>query len=320
MPHLIDVHHHILPPEYVKVVGDDRIGPLSVSGKTPEWTPRHSIEAMDRNGIEKAVTSISAPGLWCEDAGAVRRLARHCNDYAAGMRHDHAGRFGVFACLPLPDAEASIDEIAYCFDKLGVDGFGLMTNYNGLYPGDPAFAPIFDELNRRKAVVYFHPTTAQDCGCFSMVPAATLDFPFDTTRAIVSLLFSGTFARCRDIRFVFSHAGGTVPFLAERIARLERRPDFSAKVPDGVIAELRRLHYDTALSANAFSFSALLKLVGPENVLFGSDYPFAPEATMTATVEGLKRLGLDDSARGAIERENALRLLPGMRANGRAQA
>ena len=314
--HRIDVHHHILPPDYVRAVGDDRIGPLLVAGKTPQWTPQHSIEAMDRNGIERSITSISAPGLWFGDVEATRRLTRLCNDYAATMRQDHPGRFGLFASLPLPDIEGSLREIAYALDELRADGIGLLTNYDGKYPGEAAFAPVFDELNRRKAVVYFHPAAAPCCalhGCSAHggvgVPAATLDFPFDTTKAVTSLLFGGTFARCRDIRFIFSHAGGTIPFLAERIARLEARPEFRAHVPDGVMFELKRLFFDTALSANQLAFSALLKLVAPGQVLFGSDYPFAPETTMTATIKGLSELGLPSDVLHAIERTNALRLL-----------
>ena len=308
--HRIDVHHHILPPSYVRSVGDGRIGPLIVAGKTPEWTPQHSIEAMDRNGIEKAITSISAPGLWFGDTHVTQALTRECNDYAAAMCNDHPGRFGVFASLPLPDIDASLREIAYALDDLKADGIGLLTNYDGKYPGDPSFAPVFEELNRRKAVVYFHPTEAPCCHAHHLaIPAATLEFPFDTTKAVTSLLFGGTFARCRDIRFIFSHAGGTIPFLAERIARLEVRPEFRESVPDGVIFELKRLFFDTALSANPLAFSALLKLVASEQVLFGSDYPFAPETTMAATVKGLANLGLAPEVLHAIERGNALRLL-----------
>ena len=308
-PHRIDVHHHILPPNYVRIVGDDRIGPLLVSGKTPVWTPQHSIEAMDRNGIEKSITSISSPGLWFGDIETTRRLTRECNDYATRMRHDHPGRFGVFASLPLPDVEGSLHEIGYALDELKADGIGLLTNYDGKYPGDPAFAPVFEELNRRKAVVYFHPTGAPCCAAHGIgIPAATLEFPFDTTKAVTSMLFAGTFARCRDIRFIFSHAGGTVPFLAQRIARLQVRPEFKASIPDGVMFELKRLFFDTALSTNEFAFSALLKLVAPQQVLFGSDYPFAPETTMTATVKGLSDLGLPPDVLQAIERTNALRL------------
>jgi predicted TIM-barrel fold metal-dependent hydrolase len=311
--HRIDVHHHIIPPDYARIVGDDRIGPLILSGKTPEWSPGHSIAAMDRNGIATAVTSISAPGLWFGETETTNTLTRHCNDYAAEMRRDHPGRFGMFASLPLPNVDASLKEIAYALDTLKADGIGLMTNWDGRYPGDPAFAPVFDELNRRKAVVYFHPTSAPCSNCLSEIPAATLDFPFDTTRAVTSLLFSGTFARCPDIKFIFSHAGGTIPFLADRIARLVVKPDFKAKVPNGVIPELQKLYYDTALSAHPRTFAALLGLVAPSQVLFGSDYPFAPEPTMTQTVEGLSKLGLSAEVLRGIERDHALGLLKGLK-------
>ena len=306
----IDVHHHILPPDYVAEVGDARIGPLILAGRTPEWTPQMSIEAMDRNGIAAAVTSVSAPGVWFGDAAAAAALCRRTNDYAAALKRDHPGRFGMFAALPLPDVEASLEEIAYALDALEADGIGLLTSYGGAYPGDAAFAPVFDELDRRGAVVYFHPTDAPCSQCLPGIPAATLDFPFDTTRAVVSLLFGGTFARCRNVRFVFSHAGGTVPFLAERIARLGARPGFREAAPGGVIPELARLYYDTALSANRTAFASLLELAAPARILFGSDYPFAPEATMTATVKGLAGLGLPAADLAAIERGNALGLFP----------
>ncbi len=310
--HRIDVHHHILPPEYVTAVGDDRIGPLILSGKTPEWTPQMSIEAMDRHGIATAITSISAPGLWFGDDAETLHLCRVCNEYAADIRRDNPGRFGVFASLPLPNVDASLAEIGHALDTLKADGIGLLTSYGDRYPGDAAFAPVFDELDRRGAVVYFHPTNASCNQCQPEIPAATLDFPFDTTRAIVSLLFGGTFARCRNIRWIFSHAGGAAPFLAERIGRLANRPDFKDKVPDGVIAELERLYYDTALSANWLAFRSLFELVTPDHVLFGSDYPFAPEITMTQSVKALGEMGLSADVLRGIERENALVLFPHM--------
>ncbi len=308
--HRIDVHHHILPPDYVAQVGDARIGPLILAGKTPQWSPQMSIEAMDRHGIATAVTSISAPGLWFGDHAATCLLCRHCNDYAATLRRDHPGRFGMFASLPLPDVDASLREIQYALDTLKADGIGLLTSYGSQYPGDPAFAPVFDELDRRGAVVYFHPTNAPCNQCQPELPPATLDFPFDTTRAIVSLLFGGTFARCRNIRFIFSHAGGTAPFIAERIARLANVPRFKAAVPNGVIPELKRLYYDTALSANWLAFRSLLELTTTEHVLLGTDYPFAPEPTMTGTIKGLAEMGFSPAVLMGIERDNALKLFP----------
>jgi predicted TIM-barrel fold metal-dependent hydrolase len=178
--------------------------------------------------------------------------------------------------------------------------------------GEAQFTPVFEELDRRNAVVHIHPAESFEPRPLKQLPAATLDFPFDTTRAVTSLLFNGVFSQFRGIRFIFSHAGGTVPFLAERIARLERRPEFNQHVPNGAIAELKRLYFDMALSANRYAFSALLELVGPEQILFASDYPFAPEDTMNATVKGLLSLGLSESDLRAIEHENVLALMPGL--------
>lgn len=308
--HRIDVHHHFLPPEYVERVGPDLIGAQILSGKAPEWTPDLSLQAMDRNGIATAIVSLSTPGLWFGDNDDTVELCRDVNDYASKLVKDYPGRFGMFAALPLPDVDASLKEIAYALDTLKADGIGLLTSYGDRYPGEEAFAPVFDELNRRGAVVYFHPTRAPCSQCLPDIPGATLEFPFDTTRAIVSLLFGGTFARCRDIRWIFSHAGGTVPFLAERIGRLANVPRFKDAVPDGVVPELARLWYDTALSANWLAFRSLFELVAPEKVLFGSDYPFAPEPTMTGSIKALGEMGLDAGVLQGIERDHALKLFP----------
>lgn len=312
--HRIDTHHHFVPPFYLAEVGTEAVARTLVSGRAPEWTPRHSIDAMDRNGIATAVVSISAPGFRCEE---VKRpdLCRRCNDYAVRMRADFPGRFGSFAGLPLPDIDASLSEIERALGELKAEGIGLLTNYDGRYLGDPLFAPVFEEINRRGAVVYVHPTESP-CACGFSLPPASLEFPFDTTRAIAGLLFSGTFNRARNIRFIFSHAGGTIPFIAERLARLERRPDFAHHVPEGVVAELKRLHYDTALSANRLAMNTLLSLVTSQQVLFGSDYPYAPEDAMTGTVKGLAALNLPVDDLAAIEWGNALRLMPSLPTKG----
>lgn len=304
----IDTHHHFVPPFYLAEVGAEAVARTLVSGRAPEWTPQHSIDAMDRNGIATAVVSISAPGFLCDD-GKRPDLCRRCNDYAAKMCGDHPGRFGSFAGLPLPDIDASLAEIDRALGTLKAEGICLLTNYGGHYLGGARFAPVFDELNRRKAVVYVHPTEGA-CACNLGLPPASLEFPFDTTRTIASLLFNGTFSRCRDIKFIFSHAGGTIPFIAERLARLERRPDYARHVPEGVIAELKRLYYDTALSANRLAMDTLFALVTTQQVVFGSDYPYAPEDTMVGTIKGLSSLKLPDADLAAIERGNALKLMP----------
>lgn len=306
--HRIDVHHHLLPPLYMRALGD-RIGPQGLLGPPPKWDASVSLEAMDRNGIAAAVTSISAPGFWFGDTQEAQKLVRHCNDYAATLRRDHAGRFGMFAGLPLPAVEESLGEIEHACGSLDTDGFGMFTSYDGEYPGAPRFQPVFEELDRRHAVVFFHPTTPAYGHFPGDIPVPTLEFPFETTRAIVSLLYSGTLARFRNIRFIFAHAGGALPFLVQRIARLTVRPEFQKHVPDGVAAELGRLYFDIALSANRFALGPLQLLVEPTHILFGSDFPHAGEPTMSATVTGLQELELGRDL-AAVERDSASQLFP----------
>jgi 6-methylsalicylate decarboxylase len=308
-PHRIDTHHHIFPPAYFAAERDRILGAGSRNQGVIAWTPAGAIEAMDRGGVATAITSITAPGVWFGDVAGGRRLARICNEYAAGMARDFKGRFGNFATLPLPDTDGCLAEIAYAFDTLKVDGIGLMTNYDDVWPGDKHFAPVFDELNRRKAVVYFHPTAAKCCiGLIPEVAPSLVEFAFDTTRTIVSLLFSGTIARCPDIRWIFSHGGGTIPMLAGRVATIvDTRPDLAERVPQGVMKALRALHYDTVSLFDNTGFSAARRLAGIPQLLFGTDFPFwDPEPN----IEALARQELRPEELRAIERDNALRLFP----------
>ena len=310
-PHRIDTHHHIIPPRYLARERDKVLGVAhALKDQLLRWTPAAALEEMDRNGIATAVTSISSPGVWFDEVQKSREIARECNEYAAEMARGHKGRFGVFAALPLPDVEGSLKEIEYALGTLKADGIGLMTNYNDKYPGEAAFAPVFDELNRRKAIVYFHPTVCVACtNLLPGVPPPTIEFPHDTTRAITSLLYSGTFRRCPDIRWIFSHGGGTLPMLAHRLQGLLRaRKDLAVHVPDGVAAELRKLHYDVVGVANPGSFAAVKYVAGISQLLFGTDYPFwAAEVTVKSVTSDL---GLDAAGLRAIERDNALRLMP----------
>lgn len=305
----IDVHHHFLPPVFRETMGEATIGAPAPNRVAPQWRVADSLAAMDRQGITTAV--VSAPPLWMPDMAKTRTLTRACNEYSAQMMADHPTRFGTFAALPLPDVDAALREIEHSFDILKADGIGLMTNYDDRYLGHADFAPVFDELNRRKAVVYVHPTS---CSCSRGLlpdePDALIEFPHDTTRTVSSLLFSGTFGRCPDIRFIFSHAGGTVPYLATRMALLGSMDKGLARnVPEGVMPILRRLYYDTAISANPISMAALLKLVTPAQVLLGTDFPFVPERGMQGTLAGLREVGFSDAELSAVEGGNAARLL-----------
>jgi len=300
----IDVHHHVFPPEFLTVARANSVSPAVIE----QWTLARSIEEMDRNGVATAITSITQPGVWYGQVEQARMLARASNEYMARLAADHPGRFGFFAAIPMPDIEGSLREIAYALDVLKADGIGLMTSHGDKWPGDPVYVPLFEELNRRKAVVYFHPTGA-DC-CRALMPYVTpniVEYPHDTARAITSLLFSGTFLRNRDIQWLFSHAGGTLPVLAGRVAQLATPKDKAEKMPMGLEHELARLHYEMANSANRGAFSALTSVVPLSQVMLGSDYPYVP---IGITNGGLETLGLDQEQLKAIRRDNALRLLP----------
>jgi len=312
MTQRIDVHHHLLPDFYIEAVGTERITQQAPrrSRVALDWTPQRSLDEMDANGVAAAVLSVSAPGLWFGDQAWTTRLARRCNDYQAGLVRQHPARLGLFAALPLPDVDATLAEIEHAGDQLGADGFCLFSSYGNRYPGEAEFAPVFDELNRRRAVVFVHPNVADACrDLLPGIPASTLEFPLDTTRAATSLLYSGTLARCPDIRFIFSHAGGALPYLATRISRLEIQEDFADKVPGGALNLLQRQYYDTALSANRPALAALEQFVPASQVLYGSDFPFAP-GMMGRTIHGLAEYGFTPEVLRGIERGNARRLFP----------
>ena len=310
-PGRIDTHHHIYPPKYLADAGEHIARATHVHfPRISQWTPSQSLDAMDRDGIATSIVSIS-PSLWFGDIAATRKIAREWNDFAAGLAQDHPGRFAVFATLPLPDVVASLREIDRALDTLGAVGFGLVTNYGDKWPGDKTFAPVFDALNGRRAVVYFHPTDSPAFdGILPDVPSPMIEFPFDTTRAIVSLLFSGTFTRCAHIRWIFSHGGGALPMLAARIAGIAKnRKDLSARVPNGVMPELKKLYYDIAGISDPIPFNAIRELVGPSQLLFGTDYPFWSPQVAIAT---LGEFGMSADERERIERGNALGLMPAL--------
>jgi predicted TIM-barrel fold metal-dependent hydrolase len=306
----VDVHHHVFPPPFLKATESFSIG--ASRARMVEWSAQRSLIEMDAAGVRTAIVSITSPGVWLGNADSALKLARECNDYMASLARDYPGRFGFFAAIPLPDTSAGLREVEYALAVLEADGVGLMTSYGDKWPGDSAFGEVFDELNRRKAVVYLHPTTPNCCDqLLPGVPDPLVEFPHDTTRSIVSLLYSGTLARCPDIRFIFSHAGGTIPMLSGRLEETGALFGMNEGLQKGPVYELKRLHYEIANSAHRSAFAALTNLVPTSHVLFGTDYPFIP---MSATAEGLAQLGLPASDVEAIKRHNAAALFPRIQA------
>jgi 6-methylsalicylate decarboxylase len=226
---------------------------------------------------------------------------------------DHRGRFGGFASLPLPDVDGALEEIAYAFDKLKLDGVVMLTNFNGVYLGDKRLDPVFDELNRRGAIVFIHPTSPI-CWQQSALgyPRPMIEFTFDSTRAVVNLIFSGTTTRCPKLRFIVPHAGGTLPFLARRIGMFGRGSTTgSSQNPINTEEHLRRMYYDLAGSPGSNAIAPLLEMTERSHILYGSDYVHTPEAIVSAHLNELlssKLLSAEDFR--AIGRRNALALFP----------
>ena len=302
-PHRIDVHHHFSSPGFIAAITAQKTGQRALM----EWTPAKAIEAMDKGGVATSLVSISEPGVWFGDNVAARALARECNEYGARLIADHPGRFGLFATLPIPDVDGALREIEYSFETLKTDGACLLTSYQGKYLGDPAFAPVLDELNRRKAVVYIHPVRAQCCA--DLLPnrdSVGITLASDTTYAIASVLFSGTAARCPDIRFIWSHGGGTMPYITSRFGAVNR-PELAQKLPRGVMYEIQKFYYDTAQAVSPSTLAALTRLVPASHILFGTDYPFG---NAEADAKGLIDFGLSAGDIRAIERDNSLGLFP----------
>ena len=308
-PHRIDVHHHFAPPAWVAEV---KGRPLLQTANTT-WTPAQSIEDMDRGGVATAVVSITNPGLWFGDAAVTARLARACNDYGASLVQQRPARFGLFAAMPMPDVDATLKEIAYAYDVLKADGVGLMTSYGDTWLGNATYRPVMEELNRRKAVVHVHPTAANCCRNLAYAPGpgpGSMEYGTDTTRAIMGVTFSGDAVRYAAIRFIWSHAGGTVPFLAGRIEGASRTA--TDRLPNGFMHEIKKFSYDLAGAANAGAIASLLQLVTTAQVLFGTDFP--PGAASVDIVKALSETRLfSERDLRAIDRDNAVRLLPRLR-------
>jgi predicted TIM-barrel fold metal-dependent hydrolase len=315
-PLYVDVHQHVIPPVYRRALQDaGLIAPIQ-GVDYPEWSLEQSLEMMDRRGIATAIVSITDPGVHFVDGDAARALARDVNEYMADLVRERPQRFGGFAVLPLPDVDAALDELAYALDVLRLDGIGLMTNYRGIYPGDAGLAPLMAELDRRGVPVFIHPATPPHNGHTDFgLPVSLYEFTFDTTRMVANLLYGGTMDRHPNLRIILCHAGGAVPYLA---SRLTYGPTISGalvdRAPRDLFGSLRRMYYDTAMSASPYALPSLRALIDPSHILLGTDFPFMPEQTTVETLEGLVAFGdFDDADLDGIRRDNALTLFPRLR-------
>jgi 6-methylsalicylate decarboxylase len=294
----VDVHHHVVPPQYA-----DNSMPIRIPDTETQ------LRTMDGWKIRTAITSLT-PRVVLQNLHRLREVARTCNEFQARMVEEYPSRFGSFALLPMPDVDGALEELTYALDVLHLDGVGLFSSVNDRYLGDPWFDPVFDELNRRKAVIFIHPTHCEAPEHTRLhAPPFVVEYVFDTTRAVVNLVFTGTLKRCPDIRLIIAHGGGTVPFLAQRISMLEGHRH--AKCVTDVIPTLRALYYEIASTTAGYSLRCLQELVDPTHILWGSDLPFVYGDRLQAELDHWETYdGFDTAARAAVEQQNALRLFP----------
>jgi len=328
-PRRLDLHHHFI---------SDRVKRRIAESKRQGWdtfqdySPAKALDAMDKAGVATAFLSCSTPGVWFGDDFAAERqqaiaLARDMNDYGATLVRDHKGRFGHFATLPLPDVDASLKEIEYAFDTLHADGVGLLTSYGDIWLGDKKLQPVFDELNRRNAIVYVHPTDATCCHNLAHANPATVEWLVDTARSIFSIVAEdparvggvggrgagqpSPATRYANIKFIWSHAGGALIGVSSRVVGTVSAANLAAPAPpNSRLYHIRRFFYDTAGSANPILMQGIAKLAGTSQIVFGSDYPFGGPAPIVSIVQGLESCGFSSQELRGIDRENAVRILP----------
>lgn len=305
----VDVHHHAIFPRYAERLAE--IGVLAQPGiPLPAWAPADSIAMMDRLGIDLAVLSVGSPGFFWGDQALATDLCRETNDALRDTVAARPDRFRAFVALPLPGVDDALAELDRVAGDGAFVGAGLLTNYGGRYLGDPAFDPLLAALDARGAVVHVHPQLP------AHYPAAEIDlrpslieYVFDSTRAIVNLMLAGVPDRFPEIRWVFSHCGGTAPYLAGRLAIAEPLPELTNVGPAGIYGNLRRFFYDFALASTPFSLGAIRQLVGDDQLLIGSDFPFVDESTVAGVLTEAAQV-LGEPALDAVARENPARLFP----------
>ncbi|MEC8429154.1 MAG: amidohydrolase family protein [Pseudomonadota bacterium] len=306
----IDVHHHLIPPAFRAAMAKNGLDKVA-GAPLPEWDPATSLDVMDVNGIQTALLSLSAPGVFFNSKPEAIALARECNEYAAQVKQDHPGRLGYFAVLPMPFTQEACAEAIYALDHLNADGIVLLGSTDGYFLGDARFEELMAELDRRQAAVFVHPNlhkTSEEIGLD--MPGFLMEFLCDTTRAAANMVLQGVLERYPNIKWILSHAGGFIPYIAWRLSLANMFPNYNDNAPEGVMTYLKRYYYDTALSPSPFAMRALEELVEPDHILFGSDFPFAPAPITGVCTKAIDGDLFDVEKRYGVNRGNALKLFP----------
>jgi 6-methylsalicylate decarboxylase len=301
----VDAHAHVIPQAYVDAIP----APGGNLPKPPVVSAEDLLAMMDRYAIGAAVVSTGPPGAFFGDQARTNEIARLANEEIAAAVRANPERFAGLAMLPLPDADAAIAELTHALDTMGLEGVLLLSHVAGTYLGDPVWEPLYAELDRRSTYVFLHPTVPAN-GVPLRHPGWLYEFPFDTTRALTNLIYTGTFERYPNIRWQIAHLGGATTVLADRIASLAaREPDKAEAAPAGALEYLSRLYYDTGLSNHEVPYRAAAMLAPADHLLFGTDWPFlAMPGEPGDPAPGLGFLGEEE--RAGLEARNIGALVP----------
>lgn len=275
MKKLIDVHSHFLTDEYVDAAKAAGIIYPDGMPSWPNWSLDEQLDDMNRRKIDKAILSISSPGVSFASSSEAPELARNVNEFAHSLVKIHPERLGFFASLPLPDVLSASKEATRSIIELGATGVIVESNAHGQYLGDSELEPLWGELDKLNAIVFIHPTTPPDYEKTALGrPRPMLEFMFDTTRSVVDLVFSGVLQRYPHIRFIVPHSGATLSFLSDRIAMFQGI--FKTGGTDWNKA-MQNLWFDTAGTPFPNNLPLLAKVAGFEHLLYGSDSCWTPK-------------------------------------------
>ncbi len=309
-PRYVDIHHHVCPTPLAAAMKREGRGQIT--------TLQQCLDEMEKSGTQLAVNTCASPVDYTHSRGEAQKLIRDCNDYMARMRSDYPGRFAVFAMLPLTNddpankenIDACLKEIEYAYDTLKVEGVHFFTSAGEIFVGDPVLNPIMDELNRRKAVIKTHPAVNPCCELDPLKKfggTGISELGNDTQRAISVWLYSGAAQKYRDVKLIWSHAGGSLLGQLQRYHGDHVDEKWKAVLPQGANAELKRMYYDTAQAYHPATLMALKALVPNDHILFGTDWPFLTAAQTAEGIEAAKVFSKDEWA--AIKGPNARKLL-----------
>jgi predicted TIM-barrel fold metal-dependent hydrolase len=320
--HTVDFHAHIIPEVYSKALRSagfaNAQGALVADGyPVPRWSVDDTLRCMDKHDIAVGVLSVSSPGTQFLPIEDNRHLCRQLNEELAAIVQAHPRRFATLAALPLPDVDAALKEIDVALDHKGFDGIGLFSSYQGRYLGDPLFDRVFAKLNDRQALIFIHPVQPVGFDAIGLgLPSPVLEFPFDSTRMLTNLLRSGTLTRFDRLKIVVPHGGGTVPYLAMRIAGAAARFPGRSEISIGAaLRQLKSVFYDLTAMGHTTNLATLKEFVSADHLLVGYDYPYMPEATIAPHIRTFDAFaGFSEEEKSAIRTGNAIRLLPRLKA------